>query len=190
MSIPDWMTSEDWDVLYLAGKRMPGVAHVSASMASGIDTKKPRGGKKARQRDIGAPPAKLKCELELTSDELDAFERDCVPLLRPRNVFAPRDPIDISHPQARLWGINVVICGEIDSPHPNSGGTMTVSFTVEEWAPDATDVKKGADKPKDDGASDWDVQKLIDALRPAKSGAAERNFSEPGFPGSLPGDSS
>jgi hypothetical protein len=180
MAIPDWTNTEDWDVLYLGEKKCPGVATVSISMKSGIDTRKPRGGKKAAQKDVGAPPAQVDIELEMMPNELDEFSNEIVPLLRPKNVFAPRDPISIGHPQARIWNVNVVIGGEIKSPHPTTGGTIKVSFTVEEWAPQPTTVNKSADKPKDDNDQDghWNVRPLIDALRPGRAKGASRNLGD------------
>lgn len=176
MPIADWTAGDDWDTCYLAGKALPGTARVNVRMKSGIDTKKAKGAKKATQKDTGAPPAQVRIELELMPDELSEFEREVVPLIRPRNLFAPRDPLEIAHPMTRLWGINVVIGGEIESEHPKPGGTKVVTFTVEEYA-DPTKVNKSATKPKDDNEDqDWNVQPLIDALRPGKAGAAAANF--------------
>jgi hypothetical protein len=172
----DWTREEDWDILYLGGKRVPGVASVEVSMASGIKTDQPKGAKKASQKDKGAPPAKVHVSIELLPAEIEEYEREIVPLLRPRNVFAPREPLEISHPNTRLWGINVVLPGEIESPHPTSGGTKKESFTLEEWAPQPTKIRKASNKPKNEDEAGWNVQPLIDNLRPANSGAAAANF--------------
>ena len=178
--IPDWTNSEDWDYLYLAGRRVPGIVTVTATAHSGITTAQPKGSKKASQKDKGAPPVKLQVETELQPDEIDEFEQEIVPLLRPRNLFAPREPLEIAHPEARIWGVNVVIAGEINSQHPQSGGTKKIAFSLEEYA-DPSKLNKASKKPKsgDDthgSNAEWNVQPLIDTLRPGNSGAAAANF--------------
>jgi hypothetical protein len=173
---PNWIKTNDWNTLYLAGKAVPGVARVTCSMKSGIDTRKPRGGKKAAQKDLGAPPAQIDVELELQPAQFDQFAEDVVQLLRPSNVFAPRDPIDIEHPETRLWKIYVVIPGEIKSEHPQPGGTKIITFTLEEWAPAATAVKKSKDKPAQEDDDGWDVEKLRKKLGPSGNHASSRNL--------------
>lgn len=175
MPTPNWWRTEDWDALYLGGKRMPGIARVNVSLPSGLDVQKPKGGKKATIKDEGAPPAELDIELELTPEQVTEFEAH-IPLLRPRSKAGARDPLEIGHPNARLWGINVVTIGEIGAPHPKTGHTYSVSFRAHEWAPAPTKTKKPAEKPKGDEAGDWDVQRLIDENRPGRIGGAAANF--------------
>ncbi len=176
MAVPDWISSSDWDDLYLAGAKMPGVARVSISLPTGVDVKKPKGGRRAKLRDCGAPPCKIRIQLELMPDELPEFEAEVVPLLRPRAADGLSDPVEIAHPNARLWGVHVIVVEEVDAPHPDAGDSLKVSFNAREWAPQPTKVGKGTDKPKDDGSDDWNVQPLIDRLRPKRAGAAAANF--------------
>jgi len=178
MSVPDWTQSGAWDTLFLAGAPVPGTARVSISFAACLDSRKARGGKKSQHRDTGAGPAKLKIEIEMLPAEFQDFEARTIPILRPRSLTAPRDPVDISHPMARAWGVNVVIPGECDAAHPSPGGTMKVGFTLQEWVAAPTKIKDSATKPKDTESDDsgWNVQPLIDALRPARDGAAAANL--------------
>lgn len=175
MPAPDWWRTEDWDALYLGGKRIPGVARVNISLPSGLDIQKPKGGKKATIRDEGAPPAQLDIEVELLPEELQEFESH-IPLLRPRSKNGARDPLEIGHPNARLWGINVITVGEVSAAHPTTGGTYTVHIQAHEWAPAPTPVKKPQNKPRDGDPENWNVQALIDEIRPARSGGAQANF--------------
>lgn len=177
MPTPDWVTNESWEVLYLGGERLFGVARVDIKLPSGLDIQKPKGGRRATIKDEGTPPAVLDISIELLPIELALFELQ-IGLLRPRSKNGARDPIEIGHPNARLWGINVVTIGEIDSPQPRAGGTYVCSFTAHEWAPAPTKVKKSKKKPKDKAKEieEWNVQKLIEEQRPARSTAASDNF--------------
>lgn len=180
MPIPSWLTTEVWNRLVLGGKTVPGKVTVSLQGDSGIDTRKPRGGKLAPQRDVGAPPLKLRVEVSLKPEQCDEFEREIVPILRPRGVREARDPLEITHPEARFWGVDVVMPGEIESSHPAPGGRKTVVFSLEEWAPEAKQVRKSQDKPKDaDHDENWNVQPRIDELRPARANAARQNLFAP-----------
>jgi hypothetical protein len=152
MPLPDWTKSEDWDVLYLAGVRIAGVARVTFSGESGLDIQKPKGGRRATMKDDGDPPGKLEVELQLLPEDMEAFEQQ-IPLLRPTSKNGARDPLEIGHPEARLWGIHVVTIGPINSSHPESGGVKIVTFTAYEWAPAPAPVKKAATKPS--SAGDW-----------------------------------
>jgi hypothetical protein len=183
MPVADWTRTEDWEVLLLANRRMPGVAHVEINFPSGLDIQKPKGAKKAKIKDMGTPPAELNIELELLPEDLADLD-GVISLLRPRSVFGPRDPLAISHPNARLWGINVVTIGEIRSPQPGPGGTLVLKFTAIQYAA-PTKLKKAKEKPKTDDPSGWDVPPLVDALRPGgMSGGVQANFSSGDIPGS------
>ena len=175
MGVPNWNRVEDWDVLFLGGKRVPGIAYVNVKLGSGLDIKKPKGGKKATITDEGAPPSELDVTIKLEPEEMTDFQ-SFIPKLRPRAKSGAREPLEIGHPQAALWGINVVTVGDIDAPQPESGGFYSVSFKATEWAPAPVKVKPKP-KPKPDDAGDWNVQPLIDELRPGgQSGAVQSNF--------------
>lgn len=177
MGVPNPNRTEDWDVLFLGGQRVPGVAYVDVKLGSGLDVQKPKGGKKATIRDEGAPPAELDITIKLdpSKDEITKFQA-FIPKLRPRSKSGAREPLEIGHPQAALWGINVVTVGDIDAPHPESGGFYMPRFRATEWAP-APVVVKPKPKPKPDDSEDWNVQPLIDELRPGgQSGAVQSNF--------------
>jgi hypothetical protein len=176
MPVSDWTISEDWDYLYLAGKRVPGVANVSATIDSGIKTNQPKGAKYATKVDTGCPPVNLNVELELLPEEFQAFERDIIPLFRPQKIHEPRNPLEVAHPEARAWGVGAVLTGQIDSSHPTSGGTKKVRFTLEEYRKPEPLKDTKDKKPKNDDEEGWNVQPLIDAARPARSGAAQENF--------------
>lgn len=179
MPVADWNASTEWDILELAGIRMPGVAHVVVDMPSGLDCKKPKGGKKGRISDGGAQPARVDVELELQADEMAELE-SVIPKLRPRSLGAPQEALSISHPNCRLWGVNLVKVGKIGSPMPKSGGTFTLKFQCVEHVARPKAVKA----PKKVAEGDWNTKRLIKALdeRPSANNAAEQNFSSPEQP--------
>jgi len=168
MPSPSWIRTEEWIRLHLGSEVVPGVSLVTCSGGSGIDTRKPRGGKKARQQDIGAPPIKVHVETEMSEDEWRQFEARIIPMLRPPNAFAARDPLAIAHPEVKAWGVGIVIPGEFNSPPPSRGGTKKVSYTLEEYAPPTELRDKGASKPKDEDGDAWNVQPMIERARASR----------------------
>lgn len=174
MPVPNWVREADWETLYLAGKRVPGVAHVEVSYASGIDVQKPRKAKKATVRDTGTPPAEISVTVELLPEEMPELDA-VITLLRPRSMFAAREPLTISHPNCALWGVNQVVVGVVRSPQPGPGGSYVLEFSATEYAPPKK-VKTKAAPPTED-PDGWNVTPLIDSLRPGNSGAPAANFS-------------
>jgi hypothetical protein len=167
--VSSWIETEDWEILFLGGKRMPGVAHVVIKLPSGLDVQKARGKKKARVKDVGLPPAEVSITLELLpGEEMAALER-VINTLRPRGASIARPTLKIIHPNARLWGVSTVKIGEIGSPQPGPGGSYTVSINAIE--------------PENGDPSEWDVEPLIDPLRPSQSRAPQENFSSAVIPG-------
>jgi hypothetical protein len=181
--VSSWIETEDWEILFLGGKRMPGVAHVVIKLPSGLDVQKARGKKKARVKDVGLPPAEVSITLELLpGEEMAALER-VINTLRPRGASIARPTLKIIHPNARLWGVSTVKIGEIGSPQPGPGGSYTVSINAIEHVENPTKIKKPAAKPENGDPSEWDVEPLIDPLRPSQSRAPQENFSSAVIPG-------
>lgn len=187
MPVADWGVSQEWDVLILGGVRMPGVARVKVKLPSGLDVRKPKGGKKGRVRDGGVQPARVDIELELFADEMGELQQ-VIPKLRPRAVGAPQEALSISHPNCRLWSINLVKIGDIGSPMPKTGGTFTLDISAVEHVPQPAKVKPA----KKTSEGDWNTKPLIDALdeRPSVNGAAQQNFSSPDQPDGTGADDS
>jgi hypothetical protein len=115
---------------------------------------------------------------------MDAFETQVIPLLRPKGKAEARPPLEIGHPNTRLWGVNVITPGEIDSDMPESGGVYTCKFEAHEWCPSPPTVKKAKDKPKD-ASDEWAPYKntaenlknrffeLVPSLRPDKKPSSD-----------------
>lgn len=173
MPLPDWVKTEDWDALRLGGKRVPGIAKVKAKLGCGLDIKKPKGGKKGTIKDDGDPLAELEVELDMSHQDVVEFAA-LVPIIRPVAKGGARDPLQIEHPEAALWGIFNVTVGDIDSDHPESGGRKKITLKLIEWAAAPVTVKSSAKQPDD--AADrgaWgalvgdSVDRFINSIRPA-----------------------
>lgn len=185
MPVDSWVSTESWEVVYLGGKRMPGVASVEISMPSGLDVQKGTDKKRARVVDRGSHAARVEIALILLPEEMADLEA-VLPTLRPRGATQAHPALEIAHPNAKLWGVNVVKIAEIDSPMPSTGGTYVLKVKAIEHIekPKAVTKPPKTEAPK----GGWNnVQGNIDALNtsPAQSGGPEANFSsEPPIEGS------
>jgi hypothetical protein len=153
MSLPNWVTSEAWDTLRLGGMIIPGIARVKSRAPSGLDIKKPKGGKKATTKDDGDPPAEFDCDLSMSHAELVEFA-DMVGVLRPVTKSGARSPLKADHPQFALLGVYNVSVGKIEVDPPESGGRIHVSIEVFEWSPAPSAVAKSKTQPADN-PGDW-----------------------------------
>jgi hypothetical protein len=173
MPIADWRSQEAWDYALIGGKAIAGIVRVDVELPSGLDVQKPKGGKKATIADEGTPPAELTIECEFVSPiQLENFQANIMPLIRPPAKAGARDPLEFIHPNAQLWGINVITVGNISSPTPRAGGSMVITISAVEWAPAPTPAKKPAKKPAtgDPASEGWDnVDELINDLRPSQA---------------------
>lgn len=130
-----------WDKVFLGGDIVPGVAKVSVRKKSGLDIQKPKGGKRASIVDNGDPLAKVTIRLEMFADEYKEFRDFILPIIAPKNKSGGREPLEIGHPHAQMYGINTVAIEDIDAPAPESGSTVKVTITAVEWAPAPAKVK-------------------------------------------------
>jgi len=154
MPLPNWVTTEDWDILRLGGVRIPGIAKVKGKLGSGLDVKKPKGGKKATIKDDGDPPGELDVELSMSHQDVVEFA-EIIPVLRAITKDGARDPLQVEHPEAYLWGINNVTVGDIDSDHPDQGGRKKITLKLIEWAPAPAAVKASKKAPDGSEAGGW-----------------------------------
>ena len=166
MPLPDWSIEPDWDLLILGGTAIPGRTKLDYTGDSGLDIQKPKFGVGATITDEGTPPQLFEAETVLANiDQLIEFQK-VIPMLKPVAKGRARDPLEIIHPQAELWKVNVITVGKISAPSPVGGGSYTVTYSLHEWAPPVT-VKKPKKKPQSSDREDWDVQKQIDRLKPS-----------------------
>lgn len=145
---------DSWDYVVLGGLFLPGVAKVRVKLQSDLDTKKPKGAKRASIADKGDKPSKISIELQLEDQEdLDMLEAQLVNL-RPRSKGAGREPLEIVHPNPNFWGITAVTVDDVDADHPDATEGWRISIECLEWAPEPTAVKTAAGKQKPKGETD------------------------------------
>lgn len=135
------ITKGPWDYVVLGGQVVPGVAVVDVTMGTGLDIQKPKGGKRATIFDDGDPPAEVSIKLLLQSDEMEGFRDFIMPMLREPGKNGGRQPLEITHPNCELWGIDTIAVGNISSPSPESGGLMTITISATEWVAAPEPVK-------------------------------------------------
>ena len=181
MTTADWTRTGEWDVLTLGGKVMPGIARVEVEIGSGLDVQKSKGAKKARVKDTGAPPAQLSIELVLLPANMDDFEA-VLPVISPRSPTASKDGLSITHPNAKLWGVNTVKIGNISSPMPTPGGMLVIKIKAIEHIEAPKAVKKPSQVPVEAKVvPDWNGQVNSSTRElqsgPSRSGAPAQNFS-------------
>lgn len=182
MPLSNWLNTEDWDILRLGGMRVPGVAKVKVKAGSGLDHKKPKGGKKATTKDDGDPLVEFDVELDMSHEDVVEFS-GMIGVLRPVTKDGARSPLKFEHPQAYLFSVFNVTVGEIEADHPESGGRMKLSFKLTEWAPGPSKVAASSKRPTDD-AGGWagfedDVAGSGRRPPPRPSPAVERPISKP-----------
>lgn len=167
--------SSAYDRLKLGGKDIPGVAHVSVKLTTGVDLQKPRGRKKAKHIDDGDKPARIDIDLELLPEEYTQLQQH-VNILRPRGKKAARDPLSIVHPKTAFWGIDAVSIGEIHDPAPGPGETVIIKIEAYEWVSAPPEVNKPTKKPKDETDTEAWQGIPFRELPPSQSPTVEDRF--------------
>lgn len=150
-------TQGSWDVCYLGGSDLPGIARVDVEYPCGIDRQKPRGKRAAKLRDVGDEPMRIKIRLQITTrNELVALG-DTITLLNPRAKGSSRNPLEIIHPNANAWGITVVVLGNIKSSQPTAKDGWIIEIEAFEWNAELQAAQTQSTKPKGTGddASAW-----------------------------------
>lgn len=131
----------EWDVVYLGGEILPGIASVNVTTAGDIDERKSAGVRLSTPIDKGEKCAKVSISLVVMPSMYDRLRQVIAPILRPQTKTGARDPMAIQHPLCELWGIGVVLVESVTTPQPTSGGTMTVQVQCVEWTPAPKEAK-------------------------------------------------
>lgn len=134
--------SSEWDYVVFAGDVCPGVAKVTARVPSAWDKQKAKGKKRARMVDNGDQLIEFTIDLTLQPSDFEAFRDFIIPVLRPPSKTGGRAPMTFEHPLAQMWKVNLVTIGDIETPTPGAGGTMSVQIKATEWVKDGANVQK------------------------------------------------
>jgi len=136
-----------------------------------LDLKKPKGSDKARLTDEGYQNAKLKAELSLWEQAHWDSLQELLPIIHPRRKGGDRQPLQIIHPAANLYGIDNVYVTSlpiISLDRRTQIGTFAIELI--EWVPAPKPVKRASGRKGGGGCADLSAltPEEIAALTPAQ----------------------
>lgn len=132
-----------WDILTLAGQRVPGLPKVSADRKKDVDVKKPKGSKGANITFNGDSPANVTIEVTIwTPKQWAAFQEIVLPLVDPPKADAYPSPIACSHPELALKRVKSLFFTEAPKLELDGTGIGVVTLTALEWFPKPKPVSK------------------------------------------------
>ncbi len=136
----------EWDTIYLAGVRWPGIASVSGKgIARRIDVKRSKGSDGARLKDEGNDPGEFSISI-LIYNQGDWVElQRLLPSVSPRRPGGPRSPIGVIYPSLQVLGITTCyIKGVPVFALDKATQQLTVTLECIEWIARPKPVKKGS----------------------------------------------
>jgi hypothetical protein len=136
----------EWDTLYMAGKRWPGICTISGKgIARRLDQKRTKGSDGATLKDEGNDLAEFTIELLIYNRTDWAELQELIPLVSPRRSGGPRQPLAISYPSLALLGISACYIKAISVPSIDKNSQqLTVTMSAIEWVAKPKKVKKAA----------------------------------------------
>lgn len=155
----------EWDTLYMAGKRWPGICTISGKgIARRLDQKRTKGSDGATLKDEGNDLAEFTIELLIYNPTDWAELQELIPLVSPRRSGGPRQPLAISYPSLALLGISACYIKAISVPSIDKNSQqLTVTMNAIEWVPKPKKVKKAAGTRKGKSVADPEFvdQKIV-----------------------------
>jgi hypothetical protein len=123
--LPHWHDQPDlYDVLFLGGRQMPGIATVKVTRRRKIDKKSAKGKNKATVTVQGYEPAELEITLKMLTPEDMTSLYEAVPLLEPtadRTTAKDADALDIAHYTTSFRDIKAVVVESLEGPELVNG---------------------------------------------------------------------
>ncbi len=136
----------DWDTIYLAGVRWPGIASVEGKgITRRIDIKRTKGSDGARLKDEGNDPAEFIINLLIYKHGDWVELQSLLPTVSPRRPGGPRSPIGVIYPSLQVLGITTCyIKGVPVFALDKTTQQLTVTLQAIEWIPRPKKLKKGS----------------------------------------------
>ncbi len=162
-----------WDLLWLGGDLMPGLATVDAEVARKIDIQPVKGSDGATIADEGYIPSPINIALKLWLKAHWLEWQRVLPAIHPRQIGGLRRPLEIWHPAAEVLGIETIYVTKIGSPRGEGGkDPRIIPIEAIQWFPAPKPAKtssKAAKTPKVGAvnSSDFDVNSPADSGAPA-----------------------
>jgi hypothetical protein len=146
-----------WNKVVLAGKLLPGFAHVRVKLPSGIKRRKATGKRGAGLKDVGSDPREVSIRLLLETPEDLILADDARDLIVGKANGDPMDPLTILNELTNYFNIGAVVLGDVDIEEPDAVNGWEWNIQAFEWLPESElskNVKDQQKKPKDD-VSAW-----------------------------------
>jgi hypothetical protein len=126
-----------WNVVFLGGMSMPGLAEVTnGACERKLDIKNAKGADGATISHNGYEPAKLDVLLTLATPQDWSLFQQVLPLIKPKLGKLPSQPLAFSHPSTDPYGIDKVIVESVGIPKKGKvPGTREVHIKLVQWAP-------------------------------------------------------
>lgn len=161
-----------WDILWIGGELMPGLAAVDCDVARKIDVQVVKGSDGATMTDEGYEPQPIQIALKLWLKAHWIEWQRVLPIIHPRQVGGLRRPLEILHPSTESLGIETIYVRKISSPR-GTGAKEPRIITLEalQWFP-APKAAKTSKKPKLGAVDPND----FDVPSPGTSGAVALNI--------------
>ena len=128
-----------WDVIYLAGRRAPGLAVVKFGREHRVNAREANGADGAQTTSLGYRTADIDIKLRLwTPQQLADFESITIPSIQPRPGKPGAGPrsVQVQYPSLAMWGITKLFVTKVSGPVPSSVPQLwEVSITATEINP-------------------------------------------------------
>lgn len=158
-----------WDVVFLGGDPLPGIAEVDGSPKIQFDKKKPPGADGLTVTGQGYLPGPVDIELTLwTQEQWDFFQAMAGKIWVTPNKGQPVKALDISHPAFDLWKVNKVIVESVSVPKRGKiPGSISIKIRCVQFLPpgakNRTSTPRSTENAPLDGKVDFAKNKAKNA---------------------------
>lgn len=128
-----------WKVIYMAGRRVPGLCHVTFKRAHRVDKRAASGTDNPTVTSLGYDGAEVIIEIRLwTPQQLIDYQAITIPSVQPAPGKAGARPksVKVSYPSLSMYGVKSLFVTEIAGPEPTSThGVWKVVLTATQTEP-------------------------------------------------------
>ena len=125
-----------WDVFYVNGDPLPGIAIVQGARQSRIDERNAAGQDGSILTELGRTSSEIMVRLQIWTQEHLAAWRRIAPQFQPTPGVAPTNLIDVYHPALALIGVKSLLCTDTGVFQPTRvWGIMETQIRFIEFLP-------------------------------------------------------
>ncbi len=152
MGAPYWIgpretnTDSAWNHCILGEADLPGTITVRVKRSTKVDVQNPKGSDGAYVVDEGNDPATVTIDVLLRNEvDWEAWQLE-LPKITSTAPGKKREPLDISHPECSVFGVNSVYVTSISGEPPTAKGGKAYTIECVEYLPEPKKPKKKAKK--------------------------------------------